>query len=320
MPGYDSFCCFRTANSSQAKRVLWELNNLCNLKCKYCHTMTDEKSDGIPLEQIKRFYPFLKERQISDIIFSGGEPLLRPDIFEILTSAKEAGFSIDLCTNGTLIGKKEAAKLKGILSEISISIAGSFPFVQDFVLDVESHLNVLGGISNLIDVGLKVHIISVVTDELFKYMEETVSLLSKLGIHSITFIGRMSTIRVKSPLSLTVGQKELREKILEIRETSSVPLNSKRLFFRPSIYKCSAGDSIFGIDARGNFLPCILLKRKSFSKNSRAWQKEFAENRTISCNGCENIYNCSGGCPGASCLYDNTIRVDLLCSTAHANR
>jgi len=279
--------------------------------------MTDEKSDGIPLAKIKQFYPILKERQISDIIFSGGEPLLRPDIFDILTSAKKAGFSIDLCTNGTLIGKKEADKLKGILSEISISIDSSSTDIHEHFRGMNSHKRVLAGIHNLISAGVEVHIISVVTDESFKYMEETVSLLSGLDVHSITFIGRMSTIRVKSPLPLTIGQKELREKILEIRETSSTPLNSKRLFFRPSIYKCSAGDSIFGIDAKGNFLPCILLKRKSFSKNTRAWQKEFAENRNISCKGCENIYNCSGGCPGASCLYDNTIKVDLLCSTAH---
>ena len=99
---YDSICCFRGSDHSSNKRLLWEITTTCNLSCDFCHRNRDIDY-GPKIERIKEIIPFIKEISIKEIIISGGEPLLREDIYEIINTLKEEGFKIDMCTNGTTI-------------------------------------------------------------------------------------------------------------------------------------------------------------------------------------------------------------------------
>lgn len=318
MTGYDSFCCFRSPQSRLTKRVLWELNTACNLECSYCHTRTERSLHGLSLEKIIQFYDFLKERQITDIIFSGGEPFLRTDIFSILESAHQRGFSIDLCSNGTLIDGDSAARLRETLSEISISLDSHLSDIHDNWRGPGSHQMAITGVRHLVAAGLEVHAISVVTEESFSSMEETAELVAGLGVHSMTFLGRMATVGMSPAFPSRINQARLKERIFSIRETLDIPVNSKRLFFSPAHFPCTAGESMFGIDAEGNFLPCILFKGDHYNMaESPAWKKAFTRYRDRVCRPCEHLSKCHGGCPGASYLEDRTVRVDPLCITAY---
>jgi len=102
--------------------VIWNLIRRCNLLCKHCYSISGnvdfpgELSTG----EIFRVMDDLKGFGVPVLILSGGEPLLRPDIFEISEHAKAMGFYVGLSTNGTLIDES----LIGPIREVGYDYVG----------------------------------------------------------------------------------------------------------------------------------------------------------------------------------------------------
>ena len=86
--------------------VIWNLIRRCNLACKHCYATSADIDFAGELDTAEVFAVMddLKAFGVSVLILSGGEPLLRPDIFEISARAKAMGFYVGLSSNGTLIG------------------------------------------------------------------------------------------------------------------------------------------------------------------------------------------------------------------------
>ncbi|MCP4187440.1 MAG: heme d1 biosynthesis radical SAM protein NirJ [Gammaproteobacteria bacterium] len=87
--------------------VIWNLIRRCNLACKHCYaTSADIDFEGeLTTDEVYAVMDDLKSFGVSVLILSGGEPLMRPDIFDISRRAKEMGFYVGLSSNGTLIDK-----------------------------------------------------------------------------------------------------------------------------------------------------------------------------------------------------------------------
>ncbi|AKU13490.1 heme biosynthesis protein [Azoarcus sp. CIB] len=85
--------------------VIWNLIRRCNLTCKHCYSISADKDfpGELSTADVLRVMDDLKSFRVPVLILSGGEPLLRPDIFEIGRRAKEMGFYVGLSSNGTLI-------------------------------------------------------------------------------------------------------------------------------------------------------------------------------------------------------------------------
>jgi Fe-coproporphyrin III synthase len=85
--------------------VIWNLIRRCNLTCKHCYSISaDTNFPGeLTTEQIYTVMADLKAFRVPVLILSGGEPLLRPDIYAIAKRAKAEGFYVGLSSNGTLI-------------------------------------------------------------------------------------------------------------------------------------------------------------------------------------------------------------------------
>ncbi len=85
--------------------VIWNLIRRCNLTCKHCYAISADKDfpGELNTEQVYGVMEDLKKFRVPALILSGGEPLLRPDIFDISHRAKDMGFYVGLSTNGTLI-------------------------------------------------------------------------------------------------------------------------------------------------------------------------------------------------------------------------
>lgn len=83
--------------------VIWNLVRRCNLTCKHCYSISaDIDFPGeLSTQQIFDVMDDLKQFHVPVLILSGGEPLLRPDIFEISQHAKDMGFYTALSTNDT---------------------------------------------------------------------------------------------------------------------------------------------------------------------------------------------------------------------------
>jgi Fe-coproporphyrin III synthase len=85
--------------------VIWNLIRRCNLTCKHCYSISADTNFKGELSTAEVFAVMddLKSFRVPALILSGGEPLLRPDIFEIAARSKAMGFYTALSSNGTLI-------------------------------------------------------------------------------------------------------------------------------------------------------------------------------------------------------------------------
>ena len=85
--------------------VIWNLVRRCNLTCKHCYSISADKDfpGELSTEEVFTVMDDLKAFRVPVLILSGGEPLLRPDIFDIARRAKGLGFYVGLSSNGTLI-------------------------------------------------------------------------------------------------------------------------------------------------------------------------------------------------------------------------
>ncbi|MCB1867393.1 MAG: heme d1 biosynthesis radical SAM protein NirJ [Gammaproteobacteria bacterium] len=107
--------------------VIWNLVRRCNLTCKHCYSISADKDfpNELSTTQVFEVMQDLKRFKVPVLILSGGEPLLRPDIFEIAHHAKEMGFYTALSTNGTLIDESNIEKIAAVgFDYLGISIDG----------------------------------------------------------------------------------------------------------------------------------------------------------------------------------------------------
>ncbi|MBF0247207.1 MAG: heme d1 biosynthesis radical SAM protein NirJ [Alphaproteobacteria bacterium] len=107
--------------------VIWNLVRRCNLTCKHCYSISADKEfpGELNTAQVFAVMKDLRAARVPVIILSGGEPLLRPDIFDIAREAKALGFYTALSTNGTLIDERLADVIEDIdFDYLGISIDG----------------------------------------------------------------------------------------------------------------------------------------------------------------------------------------------------
>ncbi len=107
--------------------VVWNVGRRCNLRCIHCysHSHNEEYSGELNHEEGLRLIDDLGDFGVPVALFSGGEPLMRPDIFELIQHARDKGMRAVLSTNGTLITPDVAAKLKDCgLSYVGVSLDG----------------------------------------------------------------------------------------------------------------------------------------------------------------------------------------------------
>ena len=93
--------------------VIWNLIRRCNLTCKHCYSISaDTHFPGeLTTEQVFAVMADLKQFRVPVLILSGGEPLLRPDIYTIAKRAKAEGFYVGLSSNGTLIDRSNIEQI-----------------------------------------------------------------------------------------------------------------------------------------------------------------------------------------------------------------
>ncbi len=107
--------------------VIWNLIRRCNLLCKHCYSISGDVDfpGELSTEEVFGVMDDLKAFRVPVLILSGGEPLLRPDIFEISRRAKNLGFYVGLSSNGTLIDDSNIERIQDIgYDYVGISLDG----------------------------------------------------------------------------------------------------------------------------------------------------------------------------------------------------
>ena len=167
---------------------LWiHTNNSCNLTCSHCLVNSSPNEDkGLSTETIKRIIDEAVILGTSRFYFTGGEPFMRKDIFELIDyvcNHKES--ELIILTNGTLLKGEIIERLQRCnkeLLKIQISLDGSRPKINDPLRGKGSFELIVEGIKNIVEAGYFPTVTTVVTNSNIEDIQETTKLLVLLGV------------------------------------------------------------------------------------------------------------------------------------------
>jgi radical SAM protein with 4Fe4S-binding SPASM domain len=191
-------------NSAEKQRpiVVWNCARKCNLNCIHCYSSAGDKdpADILTTDQAKSFIHDLADFSVPVILFSGGEPLLRNDIFELAQFAAQAGLRTALSTNGTLITEATAKKIKNAgFAEVGISLDGIGRNNDRFRGKKGAYEAALRGIRSSVALGLRVSLRLTITSSNYSQIPAVFDLVEKEGIDRVCFyhlayVGRASRL------------------------------------------------------------------------------------------------------------------------------
>jgi heme b synthase len=118
----------------QLRMVAWELTRGCNLACVHCRASAERGpyAGELSTQECLRVMDGIASVSKPIIILTGGEPLLRPDIFELARYGTDKGFRMVMATNGTLMTEETVQKMKASgIQRISVSLDGPSPETHD---------------------------------------------------------------------------------------------------------------------------------------------------------------------------------------------
>ena len=113
--------------SDQPPVVVWNITNTCNMSCPHCYSgaTTSKHERGLNFDQLKQIAMRLREYGIRIVVLSGGEPLMRPDLEQLVAFLKSQNMIVHLSSNGVLMDLNRAMALKSAgVGYTGISIDG----------------------------------------------------------------------------------------------------------------------------------------------------------------------------------------------------
>ena len=322
--------------------AVWCVTNLCNAQCKHCSSAAgkpfqNELSTREGIELIKQ----LSEISIFDLAFSGGEPLLRRDIYELMKYAVDQGFIIGIGTNGLIINEKIAKRLQSLENiRVQVSLDGATPATHDKIRRIPgSFTRAVNAIKILKKDELRTHVCF--TPNLINYheIEAIIDLCVELGVDLFNLsqfvpIGRGSKDIDLSPqqwkwiLEIWHNKKHQFEGTMEFSShEAQLALVEKEVFNMPAFIGCQAGNAVCCISPEGVIYPCVMLplgigsiKKQTFRE---IWEtsevvKNLKDRRKLrgKCGNCTYRDIC-GGCRGVAFVYSDYLDEDPRCWYEH---
>ena len=170
--------------------VVWNSTKTCNLKCRHCYMNSDaQKYEGeLTTEEAKRFIDDLAEFNVPVLLFSGGEPLMRKDFFELAEYAAAKGIRPTLSTNGTLITREVAERIKKIgVGYVGISLDGLQEVNDKFRGKEGAFQAAMEGIQNCVAVGQRVGLRFTINHHNIQELDRIFDFIEEKGINRVCF-------------------------------------------------------------------------------------------------------------------------------------
>ncbi|MDR1616901.1 MAG: putative heme d1 biosynthesis radical SAM protein NirJ2 [Syntrophomonadaceae bacterium] len=321
--------------------ISWNTTNQCNMRCAHCYRDAGDKlAEELTTAEGKKLIEEIKKAGFQIMIFSGGEALMRADIYELGAYAKSRGLRAVLGTNGTLITPEVAADLKkaGFMAA-GVSLDSLRPGKHDeFRCLRDGYYLTLEGMKNLRKAGLPFQIHTTVMDWNVDELEDISDFCLETGAmaHHVFFLvpaGRGADIEEealkKAAYERTIARLMEKQKSVKIEIKPTCAPQFMRVAaskgMRTRFTKgCLAGISYAVINPLGYVQPCAYLDLALGNVRETPFDKIWAENevfhllRTESyegkCGVCEYKLKC-GGCRARAYYYNqkNIMAEDSWC-------
>lgn len=244
--------------------LLIEVTKRCNWKCGFCYAECDN-NDGLSNELLFSVIREFKELGTFNITFTGGEPFLKKDFWDLVEYTKSLGFALNVNTNGSLIHHFDISKISKYFANINISLHSLESQRHDEVVGVKNAWQTT--VNNLIELkkhGANVCINTLITSQMANQYKEMEHFITKeLGLKWNPDFSISPTYSGKTEhLSSYYITDDALEKISERNDTSSnVAQYQKNDITSSSNGICRAGSGTCFLDADGYLYPCLSFKR-----------------------------------------------------------
>lgn len=178
--------------------VVWNSTRTCNLRCVHCYMDSEAQqyTGEMSTAEAKQMIDDLAEFKVPVLLFSGGEPLIRPDIFELAEYAGSKGIRPTFSTNGTLISREVAQRIKDIgVGYVGISLDGLREVNDKFRGKAGAFQAAMAGIQNCVAVGQRVGLRFTINshnlaelDNIFDFIEE--EKINRVCFYHLVYSGR----------------------------------------------------------------------------------------------------------------------------------
>ena len=170
--------------------VVWNSTKTCNLRCRHCYMESDGKQykGELTTNEAKKFIDDLADFKVPVLLFSGGEPLMRQDFFELAEYAAGKNVRPTLSTNGTLITRETAQRIKDIgVGYVGISLDG-LKEINDKFRGVEgAYEKAMRGIENCVAVGQRVGLRFTINQHNLRDLENIFDFIEEKQINRVCF-------------------------------------------------------------------------------------------------------------------------------------
>ena len=210
--------------------ISWNMTLKCNLKCSHCYINAEETKmvDELSTDAAKMLIHQIIEVSRPLLILSGGEPLLREDIYEIIKYGADRGLRMGMGSNGMLIDTEVARKLKDAgMWTVAISLDSSDPQRHDEFRGVKGCWErAVNAIKVLKEAGVEVQVNCTVTRQNYDEIEEIMALAESLGVDNFHLFFLVPTGRGTDIEDIT---PEMYEKMIQstLAKTTKYKLNVK---------------------------------------------------------------------------------------------
>lgn len=322
---------------------VWEVTSACNLRCIHCHA-TSGKPDPRELttDEGKRLIDQIAEVEgFRTLIYTGGEPLARKDIFPLLKHSHEAGFANIIATNGILIDEEMAWKLKehGVICN-AISVDSANPDIHNFIRNSPDAFDLtMRAVEATKKAGILLQINTTAMEYNMDGLSDLIDLTNDLDasimlMYQLVAVGRGEKIKNASlkksanqKLSELISdkQKHSRTIIEPVAGPQYWPHMLKKKGIQDGIlmklankvfHGCAAGRGFVYVKSNGEVWPCPFVEVPAGSVRENSFRKIYEESAVMknlrnrentlkgACGDCRYRTVC-GGCRGRALAYNN---------------
>jgi len=167
--------------------VYYAITDGCNLRCPYCYDSSLRKLPGeLKHEESLRLMEQIAETEAATVVFTGGEPMMRRDLFDVVRRARDLGLKTNIITNGTYIRNSEiAATMAELFDRITVSVDGGTLERHEATRGKGTFAKVVRGLTLLNEAGVAPVINHVVTSDNVDHMHEVAALGERFRIKHI---------------------------------------------------------------------------------------------------------------------------------------
>ncbi len=307
------------------KLVDWATTPKCNLNCRHCRGMA---AGELSTERARKLIDEIAGLQPGWVIVEGGEPLLRDDIFELLSLMRQKKLAVHLITNGMLLTPRILGTLKRMGTRVMISIDGATPATYEAIRGGANFETVVEQARNCAREGLLEAINFTVMKNNYREIPGIFQLAASIGAPKLTFIGLKPCHGYREELLTPEENEEAIRLACEAAQRTGIEFFFDEPFFwanvedkglsarmpaidagilAPSTTACIFGEYLF-IEPSGEVKPCSFAPMVVGNVNEKTlgeiWgevlaspffqQIKEAKSRTGYCRDCSYLEDCKG--------------------------